>query len=80
MIVDTLIHARWVIPVEPATVLEHHALAIKDGRILEFCSSAMATARYQARPDRTFGRARAVAGFGQLPYPCGHGLIAGQGG
>ena len=32
--VDTLIHARWIIPVEPDnTVHEHHSLAIKDGRI-----------------------------------------------
>jgi 5-methylthioadenosine/S-adenosylhomocysteine deaminase len=32
--VDTLIHARWVIPVEPAgEVLEHHCLAIAGGRI-----------------------------------------------
>ncbi|HLQ26829.1 MAG TPA: TRZ/ATZ family hydrolase [Acidiferrobacterales bacterium] len=33
--IDTLIKARWIIPVEPAgTVLEHHALAVKDGAIL----------------------------------------------
>ena len=32
--VDTLLHARWIIPVEPDhAVLEHHSLAIKDGRI-----------------------------------------------
>jgi 5-methylthioadenosine/S-adenosylhomocysteine deaminase len=32
--VDTLIHARWIIPVEPYnTVIENHSLAIKDGRI-----------------------------------------------
>ena len=34
--VDTLLHARWIIPVEPDnTVYEHHSLAIKDGRIIE---------------------------------------------
>jgi len=33
--VDTLIHARWVIPVEPDNaVLEHHSVAILDGRII----------------------------------------------
>ena len=32
--VDTLLHARWIIPVEPDNaVFEHHSLAIKDGRI-----------------------------------------------
>ncbi len=33
--IDTLIKARWVIPVEPAgVVLERHAIAVKDGDIL----------------------------------------------
>src|SRR5690242_11840695 len=32
---DTLIEARWVIPVEPSgVVLEHHAVAIRDGAIV----------------------------------------------
>jgi 5-methylthioadenosine/S-adenosylhomocysteine deaminase len=32
---DTLIHARWIIPVEPdGAALDHHSLAIRDGRIL----------------------------------------------
>ena len=32
--IDTLICARWVIPIEPVgRVLEHHAVALKDGRI-----------------------------------------------
>ena len=34
MQVDTLICARWVIPVEPAGVLEYHAVAIRDGKIV----------------------------------------------
>ena len=34
-IVDTLIEARWIIPIEPHnTVLEDHAIAIKDGQIV----------------------------------------------
>lgn len=32
--VDLLIHARWIIPVEPAgTVLHHHTVAVRNGRI-----------------------------------------------
>lgn len=32
--VDTLLHSRWVIPVEPeGTVLENHSVAVRDGRI-----------------------------------------------
>ena len=47
--IDTLIHARWVVPVVPrATVLEHHAVAIADGRIVDVLPSAEATQRYRA--------------------------------
>ncbi len=32
---DTLIAARWIVPIEPkGVVLEHHAIAIRDGRIV----------------------------------------------
>ena len=44
---DLLIHARWIIPVEPDNaVLEHAALAINDGRIREVLSSQEARKKY----------------------------------
>jgi 5-methylthioadenosine/S-adenosylhomocysteine deaminase len=47
---DTLIHARWIVPVEPdGTALDHHSLAIRDGRILAILPSATARSRYTAR-------------------------------
>ena len=47
--IDTLVHARWVIPVVPrAAVLEHHAIAIADGAIVDVLPSAEATQRYRA--------------------------------
>lgn len=47
--IDTLIKARWIIPVEPDdTVLEHHALAIRAGRIVALLPSAEADDRYRA--------------------------------
>ncbi|MFN2348157.1 MAG: TRZ/ATZ family hydrolase [Thioalkalivibrio sp.] len=47
--IDTLIKARWIIPVEPRdTVLEHHALAIRAGRIVDLLPTRDADARYQA--------------------------------
>jgi 5-methylthioadenosine/S-adenosylhomocysteine deaminase len=47
--VDTLLHARWIIPVEPDnTVFEHHSLAIKDGRILAIMPTHEARRRYLA--------------------------------
>jgi 5-methylthioadenosine/S-adenosylhomocysteine deaminase len=47
--VDTLISARWVLPIEPdGTVLEHHAVAIRAGRIVEVLPLAEARARFTA--------------------------------
>lgn len=52
--IDTLIHARWVVPVVPrAAVLEHHAVAIADGRIVDVVPSAEATQRYRAADVQT---------------------------
>lgn len=48
--VEMLIHARWVIPVEPdATVLENHSVAIEDGRIAALLPAADARQNYQAQ-------------------------------
>ena len=46
--VDALIHARWIIPVEPAAVLEGHSLALRHGRIVAVLPSDEARARYRA--------------------------------
>jgi 5-methylthioadenosine/S-adenosylhomocysteine deaminase len=47
--VDTLIHARWVVPVEPAgVVLEEHSVAVAGGRIVAVLARPDALARYQA--------------------------------
>src|SRR5579859_1631343 len=47
--VETLVHARWIVPVEPADrVLEHHALAIAHGRIVALLPSAEARSRFAA--------------------------------
>ncbi len=47
--IDTLIHARWIIPVEPEnTVYEQHSLAIHDGRIVEILPTPEANAKYQS--------------------------------
>jgi 5-methylthioadenosine/S-adenosylhomocysteine deaminase len=47
--VDTLLHARWIIPVEPDnTVFEDHSLAIKDGRIHALLPGDEARRRFQA--------------------------------
>lgn len=48
--IDTLIYARWLIPVQPAdTVLENHALAIHEGNILTLLPADQVDGRYEAR-------------------------------
>jgi 5-methylthioadenosine/S-adenosylhomocysteine deaminase len=48
--IDCVIDARWVIPVEPAqAVLEHHAVVIHGGVIIDIVPSLSVTARYRAR-------------------------------
>lgn len=48
-VVDLIIEAEWVIPVEPhGVVLEQHAVAVHAGRILDVLPQAAARAKYQA--------------------------------
>ncbi len=49
MLVDTLIHARWIIPVEPESVTyEHHSLAIHAGKIIDLLPTETALKIYTA--------------------------------
>jgi len=50
MNVDTLIHAQWIIPVDPENrVLEQHSLAVRNGRIEALLPSAEAKRQIQAK-------------------------------
>jgi 5-methylthioadenosine/S-adenosylhomocysteine deaminase len=50
MIVDTLIHARWIIPVEPEYVTyEHHSLVIDNGIIIDLLPTDDAKKKYHGR-------------------------------
>ncbi len=46
--VDCVLHARWIAPVEPAVVWDHHALVLNGGRIVDCLPSELARSRYQA--------------------------------
>ncbi|MEW5942342.1 MAG: TRZ/ATZ family hydrolase [Pseudomonadota bacterium] len=48
-IVDTLIDARWIVPVEPARrVLAQHSIAVAGGRIVDILPTEEAHTRYEA--------------------------------
>ncbi len=47
--IDQLINARWVIPVEPDAYLDHHSVAIDQGRIIDILPTTDALKRYRAR-------------------------------
>lgn len=47
--VDTLVFARWVLPVEPdGTALDDHAVAVRAGRIVAVLPAAQARSRFSA--------------------------------
>jgi 5-methylthioadenosine/S-adenosylhomocysteine deaminase len=48
--IDTLVQARWVIPVEPTgVVLERHSIAVEDGAIRDVFPTEEDPSRYEAR-------------------------------
>ena len=48
--IDTLLQARWLIPVSPAhDCLEHHTIAIDDGRIIDILPDDQAILQYSAK-------------------------------
>ncbi len=50
--VDLLIHPRWTVPAEPAgVVLEHHSVAVDQGRIVAVLPHDAARARFEARQE-----------------------------
>jgi len=62
--VETLIHARWVIPVEPCgTVHEYHSLAIDEGRITAILPSVEARQSLQARTEIELSRHALIPGL-----------------
>ena len=55
--IDTLLHARWIIPVDnKQRYLEQHCIAINEEKIIDILPSAQAKARYSARVNRDYHR------------------------
>lgn len=62
--VDTLIHSRWIAPVEPpASLLEHHSVAIHEGRILDILPTGEALRAHTARIEHSLGRHLLIPGL-----------------
>ncbi len=62
--IDSLISARWTIPVEPeGVVLEHHSIAINAGRIVEILPTAQAKTKFRAKTEHTFDQHAVIPGL-----------------
>jgi len=65
--IDQLVDARWIVPVEPAgTVLEHHSLAIHDGRILALLPTDAARKHFVPRQHIALSDHLLMPGFVNL--------------
>lgn len=61
--IDTLIEARWIIPVEPETVLMHHTLVIDNGLIVDILPATEARQRYTPRQAITLNNHALIPGL-----------------
>ncbi|MDR2838385.1 MAG: amidohydrolase family protein, partial [Azonexus sp.] len=65
-VIDLLLEARWIAPVEPDCLFENHALAVRDGRILAILPVAVARDRYQPAERVTLDRHILIPGLVNL--------------
>ncbi len=62
--IDTLLHARWIIPVDnKQRYLEQHCIAIDEEKIIDILPSAQAKARYSARVNRDYNQHALIPGL-----------------
>jgi len=77
-VVDLLIEARWIVPVEPAdVVLENHAVAVDDGRIVAVLPQNEAAARFSARSHKRLEQHVLIPGLGHLHTHAAMSLLRG---
>jgi 5-methylthioadenosine/S-adenosylhomocysteine deaminase len=64
MMIDTLLTARWIVPVQPdRAVLRDHALAVSGRRIADILPTAAALAKYPSATVETFDNHALIPGF-----------------
>jgi 5-methylthioadenosine/S-adenosylhomocysteine deaminase len=62
--IDTLVHARWIVPVEPdQCIYEHHSLAVHEGRILTILPTDQARGLYAAGVEHDLDRHLLIPGL-----------------
>ena len=62
--IDSLIHARWIVPVEPDNrVYQHHSLAVDEGRVLGILPTEQAHLTYTAAVEHDLDRHLLIPGL-----------------
>jgi len=62
--IDTLLHARWVIPVDNKhRYLDHHAIAIHEDKIIDILPSEQANNKYSADANRRYEQHALIPGL-----------------
>ena len=62
--IDTLLHARWVIPVDNKNrYLEHHAIAIHEDKIIDILPTEQANNKYHAEANRRYDQHALIPGL-----------------
>lgn len=78
MNIDLLVEARWIVPVEPAgVVLENHAIAIDDGKIVALMPRAAAAEAFSPREHRRLDRHVLIPGLVNLHTHAAMSLLRG---
>ena len=76
--IDTLISARWIIPVEPAgSVLTDHSVAVRDGKIIAILPSTAAALRFSSAKHVELGEHELIPGLINLHTHAAMSLLRG---
>jgi 5-methylthioadenosine/S-adenosylhomocysteine deaminase len=77
IVVDSLVHARWIVPILPAEVYENHSIAVKDGRIVALLPTVEARTKYSAVHEEEFPDSVILPGFVNAHSHLGMSLMRG---
>ena len=76
--IDTLLHARWIIPVsEGDPCLPDHSIAIDEDRIIEIIPTDIAKKRYSASSEQSFDQHALIPGLVNAPTHAAMSLFRG---